>query len=712
MFSLTDVDTHLLLFSGFVHYNPLISGVMVHQLTQLEQPRLIICYPSLASLRLRLEPQKSYNLIVDEVCNARFMAVSKDILSISKIISCDEQLTRLVKAAKHVLVTQDRVTKNAVNWICNRVGVDSESGQIDGQVHVIALSNQRFWTGRHFVFTSNERVAFGWLRDIVLSGYSSTGQPHSHPTAVAVNYAGKGEGIVMWLRSEVGEMMSAAGATADTILAVQRRIVLVSMELNKDPNSIGARMMRNPNGVATECDVLVYTYAMNVGISFTLHFKVMFGWFHPLIGTLEDVIQAMSRVRDQTPDLWPYSFMFLDNSCADLVSDVGYYLTVANIELPGCNDGLLLAYAEQKAMEAKFRNGVARAVTKRFECLSAASAYAPPLLHSDQQGSQIPTPSPCFPDPSSSAYIFRNKGTSECFDNVTEVSGSDDASLLVLLADPRRVLPPLSGVNAHITLARASAMTAVFAQYNSNGNLASLVRVAPELLTQSPITAGVRLKAMSDVLVPLIYLQCHNCGEPRGSAGWGFLTIPEKRLTLYIDHMLRVGLECPVSEPIPRKGGALDLYDLQPPATGVGMHGKNQAMMEVFSSSNEAYSCALPKSPDNIMHFGGSALWSSFCQHSPPMDTGSVGGAGLKPAFRAFLSASGLHLLYGVEKEDAAEDAAGAPASSQNGHRAALVIDEISFTKLLAVLFYIRPHTPMPNLAWERCWAAGKLLVA
>lgn len=314
----------------------------------------------------------------------RAQTACPSLLPLDSINTIDKQLSLLVRSAGNVVVMQDQLTVNTVNWIGASVGVECATGEhLDPpQLKLISLCNSSFWRGRSFLFTSKFRVALGWLLQLVLSGYSTLAAGHAHPLFLPCNYAKRAEALVIWLRWEVRQMLHAAGCSEVFIVSAESRIKLVTAEMNKPVDSWGRRLMADPNGVASECDVLVCTYAMNVGISFERHFKIVFGWFNNMVGSVEDVIQAMSRVRDHTPGLFSHSYMFLDNTVAGVASDVGFYLTVASIQLHSSSQGQCLAYADQCAVEARFKNGVSVAVAKRMGAFSQMSA---PLRECDDE---------------------------------------------------------------------------------------------------------------------------------------------------------------------------------------------------------------------------------------------------------------------------------------------------------------------------------------
>lgn len=74
------------------------------------------------------------------------------------------------------------------------------------------------------------------------------------------------------------------------------------------------QFMADPNAATSQCDVLVYTYAMQAGVSLEAHFKVLFCFLYRWVGTWGDAFQSAERLRqrpDLRPDLHKTVFMYI-----------------------------------------------------------------------------------------------------------------------------------------------------------------------------------------------------------------------------------------------------------------------------------------------------------------------------------------------------------------------------------------------------------------
>ncbi|KAL6764569.1 hypothetical protein V8C86DRAFT_3205669 [Haematococcus lacustris] len=267
---------------GFVWYSDAL--VRLANVTPLNTPRIIICAPSLKNLHAARDhmlgprppgqPLPQYSLVLDEYGQLRAMLSNTRLLKSAeemKVVS--HTLSLLSACAPAVLAMQYRLMMPDVSDIMERRQEPMENAKL-------LRFDSKMWAGQRLVLTTNEGMWYIILAILYKGGLdpSSGSVPHKAPIIIHCNYQKTATGVYAWLRKLVKEEEEVAMKLA--------RIVLLT-----------AGPLRNPNAFAAGCDVLICTYVIQAGVSFTAVFVHRLAYIGGVIGSLDDAVQAVGRRR-------------------------------------------------------------------------------------------------------------------------------------------------------------------------------------------------------------------------------------------------------------------------------------------------------------------------------------------------------------------------------------------------------------------------------
>ncbi|GFH12331.1 hypothetical protein HaLaN_07991, partial [Haematococcus lacustris] len=277
---------------GFMAYND--SAVRLVDVTPVNTPRIVICAPSLRKMEAlrahmlspRIEGQvlPQYSLVLDEWGQLRAMLSCSRLLKGAgdmKVVS--HTMSLLAVCATSVLAMQYRLMMPDVADIMARIGEPIQTAKM------LRYDDRAMWEGQRLVITTNEGIMFIILKRLYKGGLHPTdgAAPHATPIILHVNSQTKATGLHAWLRQVVKEEGAKRGWSADVLATKLRRIVL----LTGGPQA--ERLdLRDPNAFAATCDVLIVTYVIQAGVSFTTHFVYRMGWICSGVGNLDDALQV------------------------------------------------------------------------------------------------------------------------------------------------------------------------------------------------------------------------------------------------------------------------------------------------------------------------------------------------------------------------------------------------------------------------------------
>lgn len=213
---------------------------------------MIICVLSIANVhwlftaRLTKEEKKvSWNVCFDEVGQTRGMTASPEILSSTAMANLDTGLQNLVLRSKACLCMEYRLLQDDVDWAMGLARMTTVDATASGKLVAVRTSEDKMfaepsgagggvenWHGKHKVrYTTNEGVAFAWLRQCVIESLDLKSLRIVVPILVPCNYSKMAEAIVLWLRQQVGALCRSQGVSAPDIEGLQKRIRLIHQDM-------------------------------------------------------------------------------------------------------------------------------------------------------------------------------------------------------------------------------------------------------------------------------------------------------------------------------------------------------------------------------------------------------------------------------------------------------------------------------------------------
>jgi hypothetical protein len=121
---------------------------------------------------------------------------------------------------------------------------------------------------------------------------------HEFPMLLPCNYAKKAKTIVGMAQERIREFGKSKGWSDSVVNSWVAKVHLVTSETNKQEGSFAKRLMANPGDVGPESILVASTYAMQAGVSLESHFRTVFCFFYPNVGTFDCQMQAANRLRD------------------------------------------------------------------------------------------------------------------------------------------------------------------------------------------------------------------------------------------------------------------------------------------------------------------------------------------------------------------------------------------------------------------------------
>lgn len=195
--------------------------------------------------------------------------------------------TRLISSADHVVMLQDGITRDDVQFHTDIENIDCED-----RSHVSAFCFNKPVHIHPLKFTTDLYVALGNLLKCYSDACIADGDIAEgmftqvrHPFMVLCNSAVLAEFIVTQLRAEAVKRK----ADPNRIQGLWARI--------KDKSDFGLRFQKDPNEVAEEVDAVVCTSVIGAGFSINRHFEAFHAFFLTDILVFEEEKQFLQRLR-------------------------------------------------------------------------------------------------------------------------------------------------------------------------------------------------------------------------------------------------------------------------------------------------------------------------------------------------------------------------------------------------------------------------------
>lgn len=273
-------------------------------------------------------------------------------------------LTHLVKKASRVLMMQYRLAEHHLDNLLARVDMDVDLAEATGELALVRVSEKDLWRGRDVLWSANKSWVIGVIRWVLLNSMalrevadgSKQLAPHACPIWVPCPSQGFADMLANWLRQEVINATQDAEWPAHLAAEAANTVKVVSAPTMEVGNAWAKAFMKDPMRIGKEASIVIATYACQAGVSIDTHFRLVAPLMSSNIGTHDDGLQAIARVRDNrlgkaAGQLWPTMLAYFAPGKPTQEPAFGHYRLVADMDLVGQPSRVKEAYAWSRVEE-------------------------------------------------------------------------------------------------------------------------------------------------------------------------------------------------------------------------------------------------------------------------------------------------------------------------------------------------------------------------